>query len=196
MIKNEIDSITQQPNDEERRMEKTKNDNRDEYLLHGFIRESSKASDLEVPQDLIDIIDMYQLKFIIGDRFETRDRFGRWCVGRIIQWKQRGERLLPKEMERLKRHSNRKSGRHYLESIEDYLVDSEAIFVHYEQWDKRWDEWILIDCSKLFCDCTDKWRHENRAISHSHCHRLRYNRDLPSESQLFYQYTIEKAKER
>ena len=41
-----------------------------------------------------------------------------------------------------------------------------AIFVHYSDWDEKWDEWIFIKDDNIFCECN------NNCIVDKKLHRL------------------------
>ena len=133
-------------------------------LICGFIRglnislETVSGYRVDIPSDLETLItNIYNNFLLVGDRFETRDKYGTWYIAKI-------ERYILEEDP--------------LKQTEEHFLGIEGIFVHFEGFEGKYDEEILFEYQHLFCDCRGRCRHDNGRDSDLYCHRLTRRRYL------------------
>lgn len=111
-------------------------------LVNGFVRLYCNDCDFPmIPPDILVLCGQW-ISFItigVGQMIDVRDRWGKWCKAKILRHKIPSDPL-PYDMANAKKVN-----------ILNRFV--EAVFVHYIEWDSKWDEWIIIDGVNL-CECT------------------------------------------
>eukprot|EP01083_Nonionella_stella_P018003 50367_1 len=106
--------------------------------------EGDDDEDMEEEETKEHVQDEERMQFKVGNKIDCRDQWGVWCVSEIKRHKKATELLIDLEREDIQ--------------------GLEGIYVHYEGWDKKYDEWIFVDADgDIFCNCSDKC--ENKELN-------------------------------
>jgi len=110
-----------------------------EVVVHGFLRGVDGVYDDVAAL----VLEFYHSWLQIGDEIDARDGAGKWFSAIIMAQKLKGQPLIDA-------HSD---GMNWLKS--DIPDELEAVYVHYTEWDTKWDEWIVVDPSRsgTICRC-------------------------------------------